>query len=294
MSSSIPVLFDTDIGSDIDDAVALLYLLSEPRCEMVGISTVSGCPENRARLADAVCRAAGREDVPVWSGTEEPLLRRQQQPECPQASILPDWGHAEVFSPNEAVWQMREAIRSRPGRITLLTVGPLTNVGLLFAMDPEIPTLIKRLVMMGGSFWRGGVCEWNMACDPHAAARVFRARVPEAHVHGLNVTKECRLDSGECRRRFSGNALEIVADMAEVWFEEKDHITFHDPLAACAVFNPELCEYVRGDVGVEYDQHNRMGHTVCEKGTEGKQRVACSVDEEEFFKQYFRRVETLA
>ena len=71
---TIPVLLDTDIGSDIDDAVALAYLLKQPRCDLLGVTTVTGEPTKRAMLADAICQAAGRTDIPIHVGTEAPLL----------------------------------------------------------------------------------------------------------------------------------------------------------------------------------------------------------------------------
>ena len=89
--AKIPVLFDTDIGSDIDDAVALAYLLREPRCELLGVTTVTGEPEVRAQLVDAVCQAFGRPEVPVYSGAGKPLLVEQQQPEAPQKTVLERW-----------------------------------------------------------------------------------------------------------------------------------------------------------------------------------------------------------
>lgn len=77
MSDTIPVLFDTDIGSDIDDAVALGYLLNQPRCELVGITTVSGEARERAALADAICRAAGRRDIPIRADRHlRPLFKK--------------------------------------------------------------------------------------------------------------------------------------------------------------------------------------------------------------------------
>src|SRR6476469_8774674 len=97
MPEPLPVLFDTDIGSDIDDAVALAYLLQEPRCELLGITTVSGEARERAMLADAVCRAAGREGVPIHSGTELPLLGPARQPEARQKTVLPRWPHRGDF-----------------------------------------------------------------------------------------------------------------------------------------------------------------------------------------------------
>src|SRR5947209_20096675 len=127
MTNRLPILFDTDIGSDIDDALALVYLLRQPRCELVGITTVTGEPEKRALLADAVCRAEGRNDVPIHSGSPRPLLREQRQPTAQQAEALAHWPHREAFAAGTAVPFMREVIRARPGEISLLAVGPMTN-----------------------------------------------------------------------------------------------------------------------------------------------------------------------
>mgnify|MGYP006308368671 CR=1 FL=1 len=80
----IKVLFDTDIGTDIDDAVALAYLLSQPRCELLGVTTATGEPERRAEMASAMCRHVGRDDVPVHAGTPEAMLIRMRQTEAPQ------------------------------------------------------------------------------------------------------------------------------------------------------------------------------------------------------------------
>jgi inosine-uridine nucleoside N-ribohydrolase len=76
------ILLDTDIGSDIDDAVALAYLLCKPQCDLLGITTVSGEPGRRAMMASAQCKLAGRE-IPIFPGTAEPLLIRSRQPKCP-------------------------------------------------------------------------------------------------------------------------------------------------------------------------------------------------------------------
>ena len=148
----IPILFDTDIGSDVDDAVTLAYLLKQPRCELLGVTTVTGDPIVRAQLADAVCQAIGRREVLIRSGTAKPLLAPPQQPDVPQKTVLARWPHREVFAPNVAVDFLRQTIRSRPGEVTLLSVGALTNVALLFALDPEIPSLLKQYVMMGGVY----------------------------------------------------------------------------------------------------------------------------------------------
>ena len=196
------VLFDTDIGTDIDDAVCLAYLLAQPACELLGITTVSGEANRRARLASALCVAAGKE-VPIYPGAEEPLLIAQRQPKAQQADALDAWPHRSEFPEGGAIEFLRNTVRAHPGEITLLAVGPLTNVGLLFRTDPEIPRLLKSLVLMCGQFFgrtpaRGPV-EWNASCDPHAAAIVYRSAVACHRSHGLDVTQQVRMSANEVR-----------------------------------------------------------------------------------------------
>jgi purine nucleosidase len=295
MSDIVPLLFDTDIGSDIDDAVALAYLLRQPRCELLGITTVSGEPVERARLADAVCRAAGRDGVPIHSGIDVPLVVAPKQPAAPQKASLARWPHRQSFDAYTAVPFMREVIRSRPGEVTLLAVGPLTNVGVLFAMDPELPRLLRRLVLMGGSYTTTTAAapqvEWNITNDPHAAAIVFRSPVPELVAVGLEVTTTCQLPAEECRTRMRGGPLDVVADMAEVWFEHRPQITFHDPLAAVLVFQPELCAYHGGYVEVELAGERAVGMTHWRADPGGPHRVAGAVRPDTFFEEYFSVVE---
>ena len=288
MNDNIPLLLDTDIGSDIDDAVCLAYLLAEPRCELLGVTTVTGRPRERAMLADAVCRAAGRADVPVFSGCDVPLLCEQRQPEAPQARVLGRWPHREDFAPYEAVGFLRRAVRERPGEVTLLAIGPLTNVGLLFALDPEVPRLLKRLVMMGGRYFAPGGTEWNTSGDPIASALVFDAPVRELTACGLDVTLRCTMPADECRRRFRGGALDLVREMAEVWFRGRDRITFHDPLAAACVFEPDLCAYRTGRVTMDLGGGEAHGATRFEAAEGGPHRVACDVDPDRFLRRYFR------
>ena len=292
------ILLDTDIGSDIDDAVALAYLLKHPGCELLGITTVSGEPEKRAALADAVCQASGRTDIPIHVGTGKPMLVPQKQPLSPQSAALTDrWPH-RTFAANEAsaVAFLRDTILANPGEITLFAIGPLTNIGLLFAMDPTIPAKIKRLVIMGGNFFKDSVhtyAEWNIICDPHAAEIVFQSDVPELLAVGLDVTLQCILDADECRRRFelAGGALELVSSMAEVWFRHSKQITFHDPLAAAVMFNEAICTYEDHHVDVELKDPDTLGATIPASSDKGKMhRLARTVDSDAFFKHYFEVV----
>ncbi|MBI3912522.1 MAG: nucleoside hydrolase [Armatimonadetes bacterium] len=288
----IPILLDTDIGSDIDDAVCLAYLLCQPRCQLLGITTVTGEPDRRAMLADAICRAAGRPDVPIHAGAAQPLLAPVRQPHAPQASILDRWSHRQKFPPNTAVDFLRGAIRHQPGEVILLSLGPFTNVGLLFALDPEIPSLLRGYVSMGGVFTRriagAPLREWNVLNDPHAAAIAYRTKAPHHLSVGLDVTLRCRLPADECRRRFQGGPLDVVGSAAEVWFQGRSQVTFHDPLAGVLIFHPEICQYEDGLVDVELMNENDLGMTRWHPAPEEKpHRVAVDVNPEAFFAEYF-------
>jgi inosine-uridine nucleoside N-ribohydrolase len=284
------VLFDTDIGTDIDDAVCLAYLLAQPACNLLGITTVSGEPMKRAMLASALCTAA-EQDVPILPGAEDPLVISQRQPQAQQADALVAWPHQREFAQGEAIEFMRRTIRSNPGEVTLLAVGPLTNVGLLFRTDPDIPRLLKSLVLMCGQFLHNaegrGPAEWNASCDPHAAAIVYQSAVAMHRSHGLDVTRKVRMPAQEVRSRFQAPLLRPVADFAEVFFQSRDEITFHDPLAGATIFDDDICTYASGNVSVELADEQIAGVTHWQDKAIGRHQVADAVNADRFFAHYF-------
>ena len=191
------LLLDTDIGNDIDDALALAYLLREPQCELLGVTTVCGEPEKRCEMASAICHHLGRPDVPIHPGCPVPLSRAQLQPVCPQAAGLGDWPRDRFAADNSAVDFLRRTIRANPGEVALLAIGPLTNVATLFSLDPEIPSLLKGLYLMCGRFFTALGGEWNAFLDPWATAIVYGNGThprPATHVsYGLDVTERAKL-----------------------------------------------------------------------------------------------------
>lgn len=297
---TVPVLFDTDIGSDIDDAVALAYLLRQPRCELLGITTVTGDTAKRAALAEIVCRAGGRPDVAIHAGARDALLHGPGQPNVPQYDAIADRPHRTDWPAHAALDFLRATIRARPGEITLVAVGPLTNIAALFVADPEIPALLRRVVLMAGVFTGRaghgpGAREWNVLCDPVAAAFVFQAARGKLLSVGLDVTTRCRLGADACRDRFAraGGALEVVASMAEVWFKNRPEITFHDPLAAALVFAPDLCTYQKGHTRVVFEDAALAGLTRwTPDDANAPHAIAVDVDSERFFAHYFEVVGT--
>lgn len=285
------LLVDTDIGSDIDDAICLTYLLARPDCEVLGITTVTGEADKRAMLASALCLVAGK-IVPIFPGIEVPLLAAQQQPVAPQAGALSYWEHATTFPACQAVEFMRQTIRASPGEVDLLTIGPLTNIAILFRIDPEIPSLLKSLVSMCGNY---GVQpgsderpEFNARVDPHAAAIVYQSKLAVHRSIGLNVTRGLTMRREEAHARFQTKTLQPVYDMAKVWFDKHEFVTFHDPLAAVTLFDPGVCKFVMGKVEVELAPDRKPGTTHWSPdGSSPEHEMAVSVDRDRFFVQLF-------
>src|SRR5947209_5754436 len=183
--SPTPILIDCDPGHD--DAIALLLALASPEVEILGVTSVAGNQTLDKTTANAirVLDVAGRGDVPVAAGADRPLVREQyvaayvhgesgmDGPTLPPPSREPLERHAVDF--------LAETIRGAGRPVTLVPTGPLTNVALLLAMHPDVRP--ERIVLMGGAIAEGNVtpaAEFNIWCDPEAAARVF--------VIGIDVT----------------------------------------------------------------------------------------------------------
>ena len=186
---------------------------------------------------------------------------------------------------------MRTTIRQNPGEVTLLAVGPFTNIATLFKSDPQIPHLLKELVIMGGKFsdyptpW--GPTEWNAIVDPHATAIVFSSGVP-LRAYGLDVTWQLSMTPDQVAKKFKGDKLlEIVLDWSSIWFQERELLHFHDPLAAAALFKPEICTYKRGEVNVELAKGAHKGVTHFKANRASRHQFATSVDGSAFFDEYF-------
>ena len=285
------VLFDTDIGSDIDDALALAYLLREPACELLGITTVSGEPEKRAMLASAICHAAGRGDIPIYPGLVGPVVGKQLQPKASQAEQLGGWKYDMEFPQFGAIEFMRRTIRENPGEVTLLAVGPMTNVAALFMLDPEIPSLLDSLVLMCGDFTEGTERnEWNSKCDWASTVCVYANQAKLHRTFGLNVTLQVVIGKDDVERALVGDITKPVKDFSKSFFASgATKMIFHDPLAAVAVFHPEVCTYETGNVSISIDLPKR-GYSTFKACEEGKHQIAVTVDPDRFFDIYLNTV----
>lgn len=276
------VILDTDIGTDIDDAICLGYLLKNPECELLGITTVSGESEKRAMIASYICEKAGK-DIPVYPGLTEPFIGQQKQKVAQQFEFLEKISYKKTF---EKDWFnfLRRTIRENPYQVNLITIGPLTNIGILFRIDPELPSLLKSMYIMGGMFFgENKKVEWNISIDPYAAATVFSSPVKEMYICGLDVTTRVRLEKDRIIEKFSKNfLLKEVLNFAEIWFRNSEVITFHDPLAAAVLFEKNLCRFKKGKVFVD-----QIGITGFIEDKEQNSFVAEDVNENIFFEHFF-------
>lgn len=233
----IPVIFDTDIGTDIDDAYALAALLHHDDLELLGVTTVSSDAVARARLAAKLLHVAGGPwaKVPVYAGTSTPTQYMKQV----------EWA-AGFTAPNlhnsGGVDFMRREIGKRPGRITLIAVGELTNIAALLESEPGIGRKIRAISLMGGSIYRGYAPdskpepEWNIKSNAKAAQVVFRSGVPLL-VAPLDSTANLKLLPEMRVELFARGVLlnDALAALDQVWRHTNhwkgDNPTLFDVLA---------------------------------------------------------------
>jgi purine nucleosidase len=209
-TSRTRLIIDVDTG--IDDSLALLYAAASPEVEIVAATCVSGnVPARQVGInTRAILELAGRSDVEVALGREIPLVRQLETTE--ETHGPQGLGHAELPPPSRplsdrhAVDLILEEARRRPGEITLITLGPLTNLAIALLREPGLPRLFKGYTLMGGAFGVPGnstpTNEWNIHCDPDAAQIVFRAwadareadpTIPRPLALGLDVTEKARI-----------------------------------------------------------------------------------------------------
>jgi len=290
------ILLDTDIGCDIDDAICLSYLLSRKDCDLLGITTVNGDTQARAMLASAVCLAAGREDIPVFPGSKDTLLAKRIRKPVPQASALEKMPHKTDFGDGDYLSFMRRTILSHPGEVTLLAIGPMTNVGLLFAAYPETAAALKRLVLMGGNFSNViagmGWMESNTMCDPHAAELVYRAHPPVHRSVGCDVTDHLFMSHETVYELFPQNPLlKALLPMIDAYFAcGPQFLSFHDACAAATIFSDDIVSWGGGLVEVELRADALMGMTVVKHAAylNGWHSIATGINREAYFTDFYR------
>ena len=306
----IPIILDCDPGHD--DAIALLLALASPELELLGVTTVSGNKTLEKTTANAirVLEHAGRADVPVAAGADRPLLREQfvaayvhGESGLDGPSLPPPQKEAE---PQHAVDFVAERLRESQAPVTLVPVGPLTNIALLLARYPEIHGRIDRIVLMGGAIGLGNVtpaAEFNIWADPEAAARVFAAGIDLTMI-GLEVTHGALMTRADAEQlRANGAVGTMVAELFDFFsqFHLRQYGTedspIHDAVAVAHLLDPTLVETQHRHVVVDTQSELCRGRTVVDlvrRGSgEPNTHVGVSVDRDRFMSLLLERLARL-
>jgi inosine-uridine nucleoside N-ribohydrolase len=272
-----PVWIDTDPG--IDDCLAILLALRSPEIDVLGISTVHGNTDLAQATANALrVTELAQADVPVWAGADRSVCGQLRTAEYIHGGdglgdLLP--APATKPRPGFAVHAMAEQILSHGRPVTLIALGPLTNVALALAVYPDLAGAIERIVIMGGAIRREGnttpSAEFNTYCDPEAAARVVASGVPQLWVP-LDVTMQAILPAARSRD-LAASTDSVASFIGELTTFYSGHYRrtygidgscLHDPLTVAVLLDPSLVTCRELFLRIECAGQSTRGRTVAD------------------------------
>jgi purine nucleosidase len=302
------IILDTDLamgapGSDVDDGFALALAIADPGLRLELVTAVGGNTDVNTvtRLSTELLGVLGRPDVPVVSGVAGPIDPALRWPDREPAASRGPYAAAEIV----------DRVMAEPGELTIVAIGPLTNIALALLIEPRIATAVREIVVMGGVFLgqtnvAGMPGEYNFWCDPDAAQAVL-ASGARLRLVGLDVTRQVRLTRADAARLADGGVFgKIAAEHAVGWIsyqervkpgEELEHgsCALHDPLAVAVVTRPDLVTWRDAYVAVETAGRVTRGVAVAdllmwENPPEPNCRIATAVDANAFHTLFFERL----
>jgi len=317
---NIPVIFDTDfVMPPADDSMALMLALQSPEIEILGITTVAG-NESLERATSDVLRMleiANRDDIPVYIGADMPLVHEKSEFAVREYGKwysnepppIPHGGFATKKAEDEAaVSFIVDTVMSRPGEITLVAIGPLTNIAQAIRADPQFAENVRRLVIMGGAVAQlpdgaGNItpnAEFNFWVDPEAAHVTLRSGIP-IELSPLNVSRKSALTKDWYEKIVAVDTplTRLLKDTLGRRFEtEPDRVWFmYDQIAVASIIDPDLVTSRRLYVDVNIDHGISYGVSVGGEelwpGAEGAQQmnVQYDLDWPGFIELFLRRVQ---
>ena len=285
----IPIILDTDIGDSIDDALALAFALHSPELDVRAVTTVIDDVESKTRLAWKMLGLYNRRDIALAMGASDPLLDSTLSAPSKEFEVLTRNDAIPDAARKRAADLIIDTVLQSRGKITIVAIGPMTNIALAIKLDPRIKNNIERIVMMGGAYLRSET-EYNVKRDRTAAEIVFQSGIPITAI-GLDVTSQCKLPEKDLDRMRladdpAGNFLIRLVDLAEEQTHDPSP-TLYDPLAIAAIFRPDLLEMQAGTVDVPL---SGPGQTIFKPLPGSKTQVAVKVNAPAFLALFVDRV----
>jgi inosine-uridine nucleoside N-ribohydrolase len=305
------ILLDTDLsmgeaGSEIDDGFALALAVADPALDLRLVTTVNGNTDvaTATTLTAELLHRLGSPATPLYRGAHRALLHPPSR-----TGQVPDEIEVRPPLPGHAVGALVEAVTANPGELTLVAVGPLTNVALAMLLEPGFAASLRGLVVMGGVFaGTTGAAdmpgEFNVWSDPEAARVVLQSGVRATWV-GLDVTRQVRLTRAQAQAMAADPRpfVAFAGSWSQAWI---DHLAagedvgvnscaLHDPLAVAAVSRPELLTLADAHLEVQLDgvargvvvaERAAPGETRTPSGRETNARIAVTVDAEGFAQHF--------
>ena len=265
MEKRLKVIIDTDIGDDIDDAFAILFAM-KLNFDIVGITTVFGDTEQRARIAKKLLKLYGHgyENVPVFAGHGTPLASVKKDFPTFLCQYTPDMAD-DAYKPdsrneNDAIDFIIDSCKKYGKELTVIAIGPFTNIAKVIKKAPDALGLAKEVVIMGGAFYKQ-YSDWNVICDVEAAEVMFRS-LTDIKCLGADVTHQLALDEADDGRILHANGNEAVKYISDIYAKwkvssGKKSGILHDPLAIFYAKNSGVCECESAPVAVITDGYAR-------------------------------------
>ncbi len=305
------LILDTDIGDDIDDALALGLICRCPEVELLGVSTVFGNTTARARQARTVLAAAGADyrNIPVAVGCERPMsphpFSDRGMGDMGDCSHVPNQDGTCLAEKDLAPLDRRhgadlliETIMSHaPGEVIPVTIGAMTNMALALVKERKLAGHLKKILVMAGEF-RAPFAEWNVRCDPEAAAVVFGSGVAidliPWHVGYVVTFAPADVDrleaaGGDLPKRLHA-AIGAWQSAGHHGSNNKPMPNLYDPMTIVSFIRPELCQWRTGRVKVELRGESTYGFTTFRADENGPHRVAWDADRDASIGFYLDRV----
>lgn len=284
------VILDTDIGSDVDDAMALAVLLGSQEVDLLGVTTVYGDTQLRAQLAQRYARLAGR-SIHAVAGNGAPRSKRRVWWPGHEGSMHRDLAAEPIDASTPAAQYLAETVAGRPGEIDVIAIGPLTNIADALTYDGAFASNVRHLWVMGGAFGEGEA-EHNFRSDATAASAVFDSGIP-ATVVGLEITRRLRVGGSALTRIAAAGPLGAalnrdIAQWLEMWGSAWS--VPHDPIAALLAFHPVPFAFSSPGVVVIDPRGDLEGNSHFFPQPDGNVRLVTNLDSAAVLEQIVGRI----